>query len=59
MSNHHQLVSHHLTITLDLPPWPDLHTLALQVVHDVIERLEHDGIRPHHTTIHITEQTTT
>ena len=58
MNHHHDPVSHHLTITLDLPSWPDIHTLALQVVHDVIERLEHDGLRPYRTAIDITEQPT-
>jgi hypothetical protein len=53
------LVSHHVIITFDLPSWPDIHSLAIQVVHDVIERLEHDGLRPYHTAIQITEQTTT
>jgi hypothetical protein len=48
-----------ITITVELPGWPGLHNIALGALTDVLDHLEHDGIRPLHTTIDITEQPTT
>ena len=50
---------HHVTITFDLPGWPGTNSIAMHAVLDVLDRLEHDGMRPYRTTIDITEQTTT
>ncbi len=48
-----------VTVTLELPGGWIIGSVALTAVTDVLARLEHDGIRPHRTTIEITETTTT
>lgn len=48
-----------LTITLELPGGPGTHSIAVALVLDVIDHLEHDGLRPYRTRVDITEQTTT
>ena len=47
-----------LTLTLELPGGWIIGSIALAAITDVLTRLEHDGIRPHRTTIEITETTT-
>jgi hypothetical protein len=48
-----------VTTTVELPGWPGVHNIAIGALIDVLDHLERDGIRPFHTTINITEQTTT
>ena len=47
-----------ITINLQLPGGWIIGSIALAALTDVLTRLEHDGIRPHRTTIEITETTT-
>jgi hypothetical protein len=47
-----------ITINLELPGGWIIASIALAALTDVLTRLEHDGIRPHRTTIEITETTT-
>jgi hypothetical protein len=47
-----------ITINLELPGGWIIGSIALAALTDVLTRLEHDGIRPHRTTIEITETTT-
>jgi hypothetical protein len=47
-----------VTVTLELPGGWIIGSIALAAITDVFTRLEHDGIRPHRTTIEITETTT-
>ena len=49
---------HHVCIVFDLPAWPGTNALVAQVVFDVLDRLERDGLRPYRTTIDITELAT-
>jgi hypothetical protein len=47
-----------VTITLELPGGWIIGSIALSALTDALSRLEHDDIRPYHTTIEITEKTT-
>jgi hypothetical protein len=47
-----------VTINIQLPGGWIIASLALNALTDILNRLEHDGIRPHHTTMEITEKTT-
>ncbi|HVM04754.1 MAG TPA: hypothetical protein VM242_06255 [Acidimicrobiales bacterium] len=48
----------HVTIALELPGGPGTNTVVLHTVLTVLDRLEHDGLRPYRTTVEITEQPT-
>ena len=45
-------------ITIELPGGPGTNTVVLHTVLTVLDRLEHDGIRPYRTNVEITEQPT-
>lgn len=49
----------HVTITLELPGGWGLNTIPLTLAVELLDRLEHDGIRPYRTTIDITDKPTT
>ena len=49
----------HVTITLDLPGGWSTTTIAVAALIEVLDRLEHDGLRPYRTTMDITETPTT
>lgn len=46
-----------VTIALDLPGGPGTAVIPIEIVLGVLNRLEHDGLRPYRTTIDITEPT--
>jgi hypothetical protein len=47
-----------VTINLQVPGGWIIGPSVLAALTEILSRLEHDGIRPTHTTIDITEQTT-
>jgi hypothetical protein len=47
-----------VTINLEIPGGWIIGSSVLAALTEILNRLEHDGIRPTHTTIDITEQTT-
>lgn len=48
----------HVTITFELPGGPGTNIIPIEAVLNVLNHLEHDGLRPYRTTIDITEPTT-
>ncbi len=58
MIDDEDVVTQRVSITLELPGWPNTNAIAVEVALDVLGRLERDGIRPYRTTIDITEQPT-
>lgn len=49
----------HVTITLELPGWPGTNIIPIEAVVNVLNHLEHDGLRPYRIAIEIAEQPTT
>ena len=47
-----------LTIKLELPGGWIIASTALSALSEVLDRLEHDGIRPYRTSIEVTETPT-
>ncbi len=43
-----------ITITLDIPGYHGTNIVAIHALLNVLSHLEHDGIRPHRTTLEIT-----
>ncbi len=48
-----------VVITVDLTDEPGTDTIAAAAFLDVLTHLEHDGIRPHRSTLNIRSTTTT
>jgi hypothetical protein len=54
----HDIPCQRVVITVDFVDEPGSDTLAVGAFLDVLSHLEHDGIRPHRSTLEITTPTT-
>lgn len=58
MTTTNDIASQRIVITIDFTDEPGTDTIAAAAFLDVLSHLEHDGIRPHHSTLEITTPTT-
>jgi hypothetical protein len=58
VNEHDDGLVQHVTITIDLPGGWGTSTTPLAALMDILDHLERDGIRPHRTTLEITDKTT-